>query len=130
MILLDTSAIFALADARDPNHERARAGFERLLRADEPLLTHSYILGEAAALLQRRLGLTAALQFLEEASDLEIHWIGAEEHRVAVDLLRTRGRRSLSLVDCTSFVVMRRYGVVTALAFDSDFEAEGFSLYA
>ena len=32
----------------------------------------------------------------------------------------------MSLVDCVSFVVMRRYGVKLCLAFDVDFEREGF----
>ncbi len=130
MILLDTSAIYALADPTDLNHDRALDLFGRALQGGETFLVHSYVLVEAAALLQRRLGLASAFRFLDQANDMEIRWIAGEDHLRAVELLRERGRRGLSLVDCTSFVVMRRYGVVSALAFDSDFEAEGFSLYA
>jgi len=43
--------------------------------------------------------------------------------------LEERNRRGLSLVDCASFVVMRRYGIEEAFAFDEDFEKEGFRLY-
>jgi predicted nucleic acid-binding protein len=46
-----------------------------------------------------------------------------------VELLASRGKRGLSLVDCTSFVLMRRLGVETALAFDEDFRGEGFRVY-
>ncbi len=42
-------------------------------------------------------------------------------------MLEERGRRDLSLVDCVSFVVMRERGVTTALAYDADFEREGFT---
>ncbi|MBI2917109.1 MAG: PIN domain-containing protein [Chloroflexi bacterium] len=64
MIFLDTSAIYALADKSDPNHSRAAEYFRKVLETDEEVLVHSYVLGEAAALLQRRLGLDTALRFL------------------------------------------------------------------
>jgi predicted nucleic acid-binding protein len=38
------------------------------------------------------------------------------------------GRRKVSLVDWTSFLVMRRRGISTAFALDSDFAAEGFEV--
>ena len=46
---------------------------------------------------------------------------------MAVDLLEQRDERTLSLVDCVSFVVMRALNVSAALAYDSDFEREGFT---
>ena len=46
----------------------------------------------------------------------------------AVDLFSRRRRRNLSLVDCMSSVIMNKYKVTTALAYDSDFQAEGFDL--
>ena len=129
MIFLDTSAIYALADRGDPNHGQALAGFRRMLEDGEEVLVHSYVLVESAALLQRRLGLDTAMQFLQESQQFRVHWIGAPEHGEAMDLLQDRGKRGLSLVDCTSFVIMRQYQVDQALAFDSDFETEGFELY-
>ncbi|MBI4201445.1 MAG: PIN domain-containing protein [Chloroflexi bacterium] len=129
MILLDTSAIYALADTADPNHSRAIELFGHALEADEGVLVHSYILVEAAALIQHRLGLSNALRFLRETSAFQLHWMGAQDHQRAVQLLQERGRRELSLVDCASFVVMSDYAVEEALAFDPDFEREGFALY-
>ena len=84
---------------------------------------------ESAALIQRRLGLHAALTFLKDTRLLDIHWITLEDHAEAVDLLERRGKRYLSLVDCMSFVVMKQYGITTALAYDSDFQAEGFNVW-
>ncbi|RME55690.1 MAG: VapC toxin family PIN domain ribonuclease, partial [Caldilineae bacterium] len=39
-------------------------------------------------------------------------------------------RRGLSLVDCTSFVVMQQLGIDTAFAFDNHFKEQGFTLLA
>lgn len=129
MIFLDTSAIYALADRGDPNHREAVAAFRRLLDDGEDVLLHSYILVEAAALLQRRLGLSSALQFLQESQGFQIHWVSSGDHEEAVGLLGERGKRGLSLVDCASFAIMRRYQVNRALAFDADFAQEGFALF-
>ena len=93
------------------------------------MLIHSYVISEAAGLLQRRLGLAAALAFVTQVDDFTVHWLGTEEHRQAGALLEAKARRGLSLIDCASFVVMRRYGLTHALAFDADFEREGFALY-
>ena len=129
MIFLDTSAIYALADARDANHTLALEYFSGAAEAGETFLVHNYVVVEAAALLQRRLGMTSALQFLSEANTFQVHWISSADHLRAVGILEERAGRGLTLVDCTSFVVMRQYGVTEALAFDSEFVQEGFTLY-
>ena len=127
MIFLDTSAAYAFADAADPNHQHASSRLRDTLGRRETLLTHNYVVTESAALIQRRLGLRAALTFLRGIQHLHVHWVTQDEHRSAVEILEQRGRRNLSLVDCVSFVVMREYGVTTALAYDADFEREGFT---
>lgn len=129
MILWDTSAIYALANAADPNHLRATALHRQLLEAHEQLLLHSFLIVEAAALIQHRLGLEPALRFLRESQRLSVHWVASFEHEQAVGLLEQEGRRGLSLVDCVSFIVMRLLGIDTAFAFDADFERAGFRLY-
>lgn len=133
MILLDTSAVYALADRADPNHERARVSFERALGDDEKFLLHSYVIVESAALLQGRLGLQAALAFLGDVKatgSFERVWIDEAVHDRALARLARLGKRGVSLVDCTSFVLMESRGVREALAFDRDFEDQGFALYA
>ena len=129
MILVDTSAVYALADAGDPNHASATDLFEVALAADEELLVHSYLVSEAANLLRHRMGSAAALAFLDGLDTYRVHWIAQQEHDEAVALFRERGRRRLSLVDCASFVVMRLHGVSEGLFFDADFPREGFRLY-
>ena len=128
MIFIDSSASYALANDKDRNHLRASRGLQSALASREPLMTHNYVISECAALIQRRLGLQAALAYLKGTQLLLVHWVTRGEHDQAVELLDQRARQGLSLVDCVSFVVMRELGVSTALAYDSEFEREGFSV--
>ena len=128
MIFLDTSAAYAAIDAADPNHREAAERLQAALQQRIPVLTHNYVVLESTALIQRRLGLHAALSFLKDTRLLKIHWVTQNEHNEAVQLLERRGKRNLSLVDCMSFVVMKQYGITTALAYDSDFQ-EGFNTW-
>jgi len=129
MIFLDTSAIYALADKTDPNHAAAYNKFQNVLESEEAFLLHNYILLESVALLQARLGLTSAVFFLRNAKSFEVEWVDQNLHEEAEKELERIGKRGISLVDCTSFIVMRRRGVEKVLAFDPDFQDQGFSLY-
>ena len=130
MIFLDTSAAYAAIDVADPNHRDAAERLQTAHQQRIPVLTHNYVVLESTALIQRRLGLHAALSFLKDTRLLKIHWVTQNEHHAAVRLLERRGKRNLSLVDCMSFVVMKHYSITTALAYDSDFQAEGFDALA
>ena len=126
---LDTSAIYAAADAADPNHRTAVRSLQALLDRGEDLLTHNYVLVEAIALLQARLGLTAATRLARESSAFVIEWVDDELHDAAVRELEGSRKRQVSFVDHVSFLVMRRRHIVTALAFDPHFTAAGFRLF-
>ena len=129
MIFVDTSAIYALATGSDSRHREARLSFEALLRAKRPLVTHSYVLSEAMALLHHRLGRDVALTFAVEARGLDVEWVDEPLHRAAVDALRA-APASGSLVDQVSFLVMRQRGIGEAFAFNDDFVRAGFRRYA
>ena len=129
MIFLDTSAIYALADKTDPNHVTAYSKFQNALKSGEVFVLHNYILLESAALLQARLGLPSAVLFLKDAKSFEVEWVDSDLQEEAEKELERIGKRGISLVDCTSFLVMRRKGVQKVLAFDPDFQDQGFSFY-
>lgn len=128
MIFIDTSAIYALADKADPNHTNALKKFDLALKAGEVFLTHNYILVETAALLNARLGLQSALLFLRDAKAFNIEWIDINIHQEALKELEKLGRKGVSLIDCTTLVVMRKRGVKKILAFDPYFEEQGFTI--
>ena len=129
MIFLDTSAIYALADKTDPNHMTAYKKFQDALKSGEVFVLHNYILLESAALLQARLGLTSAVLFLKDAKSFEVEWVDSDLQEEAEKELERIGKRGISLVDCTSFIVMRRRGIQKVLAFDPDFQDQGFTTY-
>ena len=129
MIFVDTSAAFAFVNPQDDLHSDSIQTLEALLADGEELLTHNYVILETVALIQRRIGLTAAIAFQHDAqSNLKIHWITEADHDRAVALWLARNTRRLNLVDCMSFVVMEMFGCNTAFAYDSDFQSEGFQL--
>jgi predicted nucleic acid-binding protein len=128
-VFLDTSAILAVLDGDDQCHSEADAVWRRLLETEAPLLSSNYVLVETFALIQRRLGM-AAVRAVERdiVPLLDLHWLDVEGHRTSVAIWLAASRRSLSLVDCSSFEVMRRRDVRQAFAFDGHFEEYGFDL--
>ena len=126
---VDTSAFFALLDADDHNRDRARAHLRELIVGEVELLTHEYVVVETTALVQRRLGLVALRRFVDDLLPLvQVAWVDEDLHREAREALLAAGRRAVSLVDWTSFLIMRRHGVRRAFTFDPDFGAEGFEV--
>ncbi len=65
-VFVDTSALYAVFDRDDANHEAAKEVWAQLLRASATLFTSNYVLVETTALLQRRLGLAAVRRFHED----------------------------------------------------------------
>lgn len=128
-VFIDTSALFALLDASDVRHRQAARIWAGLLDSDADLFTHSYVIVETSALVQRRMG----EKLLEPLFDgllplVRIIWVEEEIHRRALAVFRSLRMSSLSLVDCVSFEVMRQKGGERAFAFDRHFEEQGFKV--
>jgi predicted nucleic acid-binding protein len=124
---VDTSALYAVLDRDDRWHGVAAAVWRELVESGEALVTHNYVLVEAFALVQRRLGMEAARALAQDVAPvLEVAFVDERLHELAVASLLASGQRGLSLVDWTSFVFMRREGIEVAFAIDEDFAAQGF----
>lgn len=126
-VLVDTSAFYALLNRNDQYHQSARKCWNRLLDDEELLVTHNYILVETHALVQNRLGREAVSDF-ESAllAPVKTRWIEEEIHDRAIEGVLASDKRSVSLVDRTSFVLMRERQIARAFCFDHDFEQAGF----
>ena len=130
-VFVDTSAFFAVLDADDLYHVRARELFEKLIAIAEQLVSTNYVLIETFALVQRRLGMEAVRAFEEDVLPLiRVYWVSEADHRSGVTAFLTAGRRDLSLVDCVSFLLMRQLDLKVIFAFDDDFQAQGFETFA
>jgi predicted nucleic acid-binding protein len=128
-VLVDTSAFLAVINADDENHSRAKETWSALVTQDAQLVCTNYVLVETFALVQKRLGMQAVRVFQDDLLPVvDVKWIDETCHRAAVSALLAAGRRELSLVDCTSFEVMRQLGTDAVFAFDRHFEDLGFKV--
>lgn len=118
-LFVDTSVWYAAADQADRSNTRAR----EILSAGEALVTTDHVLVECWLLLKNRLHRGAANAFW----DAILGGVAAVDGVALADLEVARGIREaypdqdFSLVDLTSFAVMRRLGLERAASFDSDF---------
>lgn len=126
-VFVDTSALLTLFDRHDPRLSEASQIWERLIDDDEQLITTNYVLLEMNALLQRRFGMNALRDFQEVFVPLlKVIWVDKELHNGALAAEQVANRRRLSLVDCLSFTICRRFGVKQVFAFDPHFAEQGF----
>jgi predicted nucleic acid-binding protein len=118
-LFVDSSVWYAGADSSDAGNARAKA----ILKTDEALLTTDHVLIESWTLLRYRVHRKAADRFWENlrggvaviepvgSADLETAW------QIGVDY----DDQDFSIVDRTSFAVMRRLGIMRAASFDNHF---------
>lgn len=124
-VFVDTSALYAVLDDDEPTHERALATWRSLVRSTK-LITHSFVVIECVELVRRRLGPAAVTDLTDGLLPvIDVVWVDEALHAIALEAARAAAWRQ-SLVDHTSFVVMRRAGIELAFAYDSDFEPAGF----
>jgi len=129
MIFVDTSALIAVLDADERNHAGAVATWDHLLTDREVLITTNYVVVETMCLVQRRFGLAALRRFLADLVPLlAVEWITPDLHCAATAAVVTAGMRDLSVVDGTSFEVIRHKGIERAFTFDRHFADQGFEV--
>lgn len=121
MILVDTSAWYALMVPDDGNHVRASEWF----RANrEPLLTTDYVLDETLTLLrargQRARALLAGEQFLGGSLG-EVRLTGLDDLRAAWEVFRRYSDKDWSFTDCLCYALIQQLKVERAFSFDEHF---------
>jgi predicted nucleic acid-binding protein len=130
-VFVDTSFFIALLDEDDEQSPAAAASWRRASTAHLPVFTTNYVVLEACAVFQRRLGRAAVRRFVHELlAPVDLEWVTRDDHERALEALLVADRRQLSLVDCTSFEVMRRLEARECLAFDQHFAEQGFAVVA
>lgn len=134
MIFIDTSAWVALTDANDRYHGAARTTYARIARGEfGRAVTTNYVALETLTMVRRNLGVEAAERLataFEHSNELRAFWIEPTHHHDAVRLMLHHKDKQWSIVDCSSFVVMRALAIENAFAFDSDFTQAGFRVHS
>lgn len=123
-VLWDSSAILALLDADDADHDHAVALAKRIAVQRRPSFVTNYVEAEAHALLLRKLGRSLAREWLLAGGLPVVRALPQEEER-AKEVIARYTDKDWSLCDAISFAVMERRGVRTAFSFDVHFRQYG-----
>ena len=118
-LFVDTSIWYAAADSSDIGNPRAKS----VLSSGEPLVTSDHILIETWTLIRYRIGRRAAERFWQGLRDgvAIVETVGVADLEAAWQIGVSWRDQDFSIVDRTSFAVMRRLGIERAASLDSDF---------
>jgi predicted nucleic acid-binding protein len=131
-VLVDTSALLAVAHPRDQHHADAVAIGRRFLSRGGRWIGTTLVLAELHGHLLRSRGPAVARQHLRAVlEDASYEWFGTGPDLMLDAIahwLDRFGDQRFSLTDAVSFELMRRERVAAAFAFDRDFLTAGFDL--
>jgi uncharacterized protein len=125
MIYVDSGAWFATVVPSDRRFAEARRWMGQ--NAEE-LLTSDYVIDETLTLLRARGEPNRAIKLGDQFfyGDLAaIHYLTKEDIRAAWDVFRRFSDKEWSFTDCASKVVMEKFQIKTAFAFDRHFHQFG-----
>ena len=125
--LVDTSALYALADRSDRHHAAAVVVARRLTADGVRPFTTNYLVAEGHVLLLSRIHPEAARRWLRQLS-LPVEQVTEADQLDARAIILGHADKDYSLTDATSFAVMRRLGIGRAFAFDDHFRQFGFAV--
>jgi uncharacterized protein len=124
-VFVDTSAWLALLD-RNSRHHRAVAAEAKA--RERRLVTSNFVLDETLTLARHRLGWNVARSFGERLRAGQLALLlpvePADEDAAWAIFVRYHDH-DFSFTDCTSFALMRRLRLDTALSLDADFRTFG-----
>ena len=129
-IFVDTGYFIALELDDDQDHEAAKRHWESVSQDHLDLVTTSLVLIETVTFINSRgyhsNAVSVGNMLLTSPS---IHLIHVDEALLmdGWEYFRGHSDKIYSLTDCVSFIVMERYRIYTAYAFDRDFNRAGFA---
>jgi predicted nucleic acid-binding protein len=130
-LFVDTAGWGNLADRKQHFHPLANRRYRAARQQGRKIVTTNYVLAELVALLSSpiRMPRPAAITVVEDvraSTYVEVIHVDPTLDVEAWQFLRSRPDKEWSLVDCVSFVVMSKRGILEALTTDHHFEQAGF----
>lgn len=122
-IFIDTSGWANLFIATESYHDQAKQWFSQSRQQHDQLITSNYVITELVALFHSplRVPRSQLFQYIEAittASYTNVIHIDSTIHDEAWQLLKNRSDKNWSLVDATSFVIMKKWKLSEALTTD------------
>lgn len=116
-LIVDAGALFAQANARDPDHD---AVTYVLTHETGPLVTSELAVAEADYLILDRLGVAVELQFLTDLAEetFTVECLTRADISVARDVVERYRDLRVGLADASLAVVARRHHTRRVLTFD------------
>jgi len=126
VILVDTGALYALADRNDTHHRAARLFFHRV-RSNEVLAVPLPVVVEAMLFMEARLGARAPRALWDDLVDGVFHVLAISDETLAAarEIDRRYESAKLGFVDCTSLALCEQHRITTVFTYDR----RDFSLY-
>ncbi len=130
-IFVDTSGWGNLVDKNQPYHQLMVQLYREAKQQKRRLITSNYVITEVVALLTSPLRIPrpkiiSFVNSLKQSPYIDIIHIDLEKDDEAWILLASREDKEWSLVDCSSFIIMKERGILEALTNDIHFEQAGF----
>ncbi len=130
-LFVDTSGWIEIFGVDEPFHKKARDILAQAVGGRRPIITTNYVITEFVGngckkCKLSRAGLFKAVDEITKLRGIEIVHISAEIHAEEIARLRKWLDKDWSLVDATSFNIMRKHGITEALTKDEDFVQAGF----
>ena len=128
-VFLDTSCAIALSSPSDQHHARAVVLADELEAADAKLVTTRGVLLEIGNALSKKRYREAAVDLLNSLKNdpsVEIEPMTEDLFGEGFQLYCARMDKEWGLIDCCSFIVMRRRKLTKSLTADVHFQQAGF----
>lgn len=130
-IFVDTSGWGNLVDKNQPYHQLMVQLYREAKQQKRRLITSNYVITEVVALLTSPLRIPrpkiiSFVNSLKQSPYIDIIHIDKEKDDESWILLASREDKQWSLVDCSSFIIMKERGILEALTNDIHFEQAGF----
>ena len=118
-LFVDTSIWYAAADSSDRSNARSK----EILKSDKALVTSDHVLVETWTLLHHKIDRKAAERFWEglRSGIAVIEAVTLADLEIAWDIGASWRDQDFSIVDRTSFAVMRRLGIDRVASLDAHF---------
>ena len=128
-VFADTSGWLAVLVKSDALHEKAVEIYLRLLASNRDFVVHEAILLEIGNSLSNVKARNIAVKLkenIENSSRIELISLSPELLEAGWELYAERTDKNWGIVDCISFVLMKRLNIGEAFSTDKHFEQAGF----